>query len=65
VIKQTVTGRGAASKDQIGFFVKAVLKLKRPPAADAADALAIALTHARLAGSPLRERPRQLARGQG
>jgi Holliday junction resolvasome RuvABC endonuclease subunit len=42
--------------------VNALLKLKRPPAADAADALAIALTHARLAGSPLRERPRQVAR---
>jgi crossover junction endodeoxyribonuclease RuvC len=58
-IKQTVTGRGAATKDQVGFFVKAVLKLKRPPAADAADALAIALTHARLARGQ-----RQLARSK-
>jgi crossover junction endodeoxyribonuclease RuvC len=56
-VKQTVTGRGAATKDQVAFFVRAVLKLKRPPAADAADALAIALTHARLApGRRLRDR---------
>jgi crossover junction endodeoxyribonuclease RuvC len=53
-IKQTVTGRGAATKDQVCFFVRAMLKLKRPPAADAADALAIALTHARLAGARAR-----------
>lgn len=49
VIKQTITGRGAATKEQVAFFVRALLKLKRAPAADAADALAIALTHARLA----------------
>lgn len=63
MIKQTVTGRGAATKDQVGFFVKAVLKLKRPPAADAADALAIALTHARLAAGTGRVREQRAARG--
>jgi crossover junction endodeoxyribonuclease RuvC len=65
LIKQTITGRGAASKDQVGFFVRALLRLKRPPAADAADALAIALTHARLAGARRRvdhARDRNLAR---
>ncbi len=47
-VKQVVTGRGAASKVQIGFFVRALLKLRRTPSPDAADALAIALCHARL-----------------
>jgi Holliday junction resolvasome RuvABC endonuclease subunit len=47
-----VTGRGAASKPQVGYFVKALLGLRRPPNADAADALAIAICHARLHGSP-------------
>jgi crossover junction endodeoxyribonuclease RuvC len=47
-VKQVVTGRGAASKVQMGFFVRALLKLRRTPAPDAADALAIALCHARL-----------------
>jgi crossover junction endodeoxyribonuclease RuvC len=47
-VKQTVTGRGAASKTQVAFFMRALLQLRRPPAPDAADALAIALCHARL-----------------
>ena len=65
-IKQTITGRGAATKEQVTFFVRALLKLKRPPAVDAADALAIALTHARLA-RPLRVRgaPASALRGSG
>lgn len=51
-VKQTVTGRGAATKEQVAFFVRAALKLRRTPSADAADALALALCHARLAGAP-------------
>jgi crossover junction endodeoxyribonuclease RuvC len=47
-IKQIVTGRGAATKVQMAFFVRALLKLRRAPASDAADALAIALCHARV-----------------
>ena len=47
-IKQIVTGRGAATKGQMAFFVRALLKLRRVPSPDAADALAIALCHARL-----------------
>ncbi len=46
-VKLTVTGRGAATKLQTAFFVRALLKLRRAPSADAADALAIALCHAR------------------
>jgi crossover junction endodeoxyribonuclease RuvC len=47
-VKQTVTGRGAATKTKVAFFMRTMLKLRRDPEADAADALAIALTHARL-----------------
>ena len=50
-VKQLVTGRGGASKQQVGFFVKALLGLRRAPSADAADALAIAICHARLLGA--------------
>ena len=50
-VKQIVTGQGAAAKSQVGFFVKALLGLRRAPEADAADALAIALCHARLLGA--------------
>jgi len=46
-IKQSVVGSGRATKGQIGFLVKALLALRRVPAADAADALAIAVCHAR------------------
>jgi crossover junction endodeoxyribonuclease RuvC len=51
-VKQIVTGRGGADKGQVAFFVKALLGLRRAPSADAADALAIALCHARLCGAP-------------
>lgn len=45
-IKQAVTGTGAADKAQVQHMVTAVLGLSATPQADAADALAIALTHA-------------------
>jgi crossover junction endodeoxyribonuclease RuvC len=44
-VKQAVTGRGAAGKDQVGFMVRALLGLTETPPPDAADAIAIALTH--------------------
>jgi len=44
-IKQAVTGTGAAEKAQVQHMVTAVLGLSGSPQADAADALAIALTH--------------------
>jgi crossover junction endodeoxyribonuclease RuvC len=50
-VKQIVTGRGAAAKVQVGFFVKALLGLRRAPETDAADALAIAICHARLSAT--------------
>jgi crossover junction endodeoxyribonuclease RuvC len=45
LVKRTVVGRGAADKKQVAMVVTAVLRLGTPPRADAADALAIALTH--------------------
>jgi len=46
VVKKTITGRGRASKDQIARMVQALVGLNTPPRADAADALAVAITHA-------------------
>jgi crossover junction endodeoxyribonuclease RuvC len=45
-VKKAVVGYGAASKAQVQHMVTLLLKLKKSPAADAADALAIALCHA-------------------
>ncbi len=44
-VKQSVVGRGGADKEQVGFMVRALLGLTENPAPDAADALAIGLTH--------------------
>lgn len=45
-VKQTVTGHGRAEKHQIQQMIKLLLRLKDlPKPDDAADALAIALTH--------------------
>ncbi len=66
VIKKTVTGGGAALKPQVGFMVAKLLRLASPPhPADAADGVAVALTHllngghrGRLAGPAGRRAPR-------
>lgn len=50
-VKQTIVGHGAATKDQMGFLVRALLSLRRAPEPDAADALAIAICHARLSSA--------------
>src|SRR5258708_1237584 len=44
-VKQSVVGRGGADKGQVGFMVRALLGLTETPPPDAADALAIGLTH--------------------
>lgn len=45
-VKQSITGYGRAEKNQIQTMVKMLLRLKEiPKPDDAADALAIALTH--------------------
>jgi crossover junction endodeoxyribonuclease RuvC len=46
VVKKTVVGRGAALKPQVGYMVAKLLQLSAvPKPADAADAVAVALTH--------------------
>lgn len=44
-VKQTVVGNGGAEKTQVQHMVRTLLKLSANPQADAADALAIAITH--------------------
>jgi crossover junction endodeoxyribonuclease RuvC len=44
-VKSTVVGTGAAAKVQVGRVVAAMLGLGEAPPEDAADALAIAMTH--------------------
>jgi crossover junction endodeoxyribonuclease RuvC len=45
-VKQAVTGRGRASKDQVARMVRVLTGLSRTPVSDAADALAVAIAHA-------------------
>ena len=48
-IKQALTGYGRAEKQQIQYMVKVLLKLEKiPKPDDAADALAVAITHAHM-----------------
>ena len=44
-IKQSVVGRGRADKTQVQHMMKVLLGLPEVPEADAADALACAITH--------------------
>ncbi len=46
-VKRAVTGSGRAAKPQVQWMVEALLSLPRRPARDAADALALAICHAR------------------
>jgi len=46
-VKQAIVGYGAAQKSAVAKMVQRLLDLPKPPAPDAADALALALTHAR------------------
>jgi crossover junction endodeoxyribonuclease RuvC len=45
IVKRTVVGRGGADKVQVGRLITALLGLASPPEEDAADALAVAITH--------------------
>jgi crossover junction endodeoxyribonuclease RuvC len=57
-VKQAVVGYGKAEKRQVMQMVKMILKLKAVPRPDdAADALALAICHARSATSLLRQNP--------
>jgi crossover junction endodeoxyribonuclease RuvC len=53
-VKQAVVGRGGAQKRQVGFMVRVLLGLAESPPADAADALAIGLTHLQMQDSAIR-----------
>jgi crossover junction endodeoxyribonuclease RuvC len=53
IVKRTVVGRGAADKVQVGRLVTALLGLQTPPEEDAADALAVAITHIQASRSRL------------
>lgn len=64
-IKQSVTGQGGADKAQVQHMVTAVLNLSATPQADAADALAIALTHAYSANGLLTTSSRGRRRSTG
>ncbi len=46
LVKKTVVGAGHADKKQIGMMVKVLLPKAAPETEDAADALAVAITHA-------------------
>lgn len=45
-VKQAIVGYGAAQKSAVAKMVQRMLNLSKPPAPDAADALALALAHA-------------------
>lgn len=59
-IKQAITGRGHAEKQQIQHMVRVLLALERAPPSDAADALAVAICHGHVRETRLR-----LARAAG
>lgn len=46
-VKSMVTGRGRAEKSQVAQMIRILLNLKEVPEEDAADALALAVTHVR------------------
>ena len=47
-VKKTIAGSGQAEKSQVAMMVRALLALDSLPPADAADALALAITHLRI-----------------
>jgi crossover junction endodeoxyribonuclease RuvC len=59
-VKQAIVGYGAAQKYAVGRMVQRMLGLAEPPAPDAADALALALTHAQEQGRYSLRPPRRL-----
>jgi crossover junction endodeoxyribonuclease RuvC len=47
-VKRTIAGSGRAEKRQVAQMVRVILNLSEAPSADAADALALAITHLRV-----------------
>lgn len=64
-IKQTVVGTGAAEKSQVQHMVRSLLKLSASPQADAADALAVAITHCHVSQNALRASSTRLNLARG
>jgi len=62
-IKQSVVGTGRADKAQIQHMVKMILQLSEVPPTDAADALAVALSHAHSHTTLARTHPPVAGRG--
>ena len=61
-VKSAVVGAGAATKDQVGYMVQRLLRLKEPPKPhDAADGVAVALTHCFRGFGPQAKASAQLA----
>ena len=52
LIKKTIVGAGHAEKHQVEAMVRLLLPKANPAVADAADALAVAITHAHHRGRP-------------
>src|SRR4051794_37793337 len=49
LVKRSIVGKGAADKKQVAMVITAILRLPHAPRSDAADALAVALTHMHVA----------------
>jgi crossover junction endodeoxyribonuclease RuvC len=58
-VKQAVVGSGAAQKSQVAFMIRSLLGLTVTPPPDAADAIAVGLTHFQTEGSPIRSLSRR------
>ena len=63
-VKQAVTGRGHATKEQIQHMTRVLLALREPSQADEADALAVAICHAHVRATVARHE-RALANAGG
>jgi crossover junction endodeoxyribonuclease RuvC len=57
-VKMVITGKGNADKRQVAMMIRALLALDEEPRPDAADALALAVTHCRRAPLDLALRAR-------
>lgn len=63
-VKQAVTGRGHADKEQVQHMVRVLLGVARAPPRDASDALAVAICHGHIRETAARMR-RTARRGSG
>lgn len=52
-IKQSITGKGSAQKEQVASLVERMLRIERPRRLDATDGMAVALCHYFMTRSPL------------